>query len=121
MEKTAGAISMDGLGVALFIWSFYLFVIYLIILSTVCLGALGGSLKCRHILLWIEAPQIASVVSFSAVMHWGYLYDGVVSVIVFSAAAMLFSLIVALLVSRWLGHPFHLWIVCHIIFITMLG
>ncbi|EHM43162.1 hypothetical protein [Hafnia alvei] len=111
---------MDGLGVALFIWSAFLSVIYLIILSMVCLGALGGSLKCRRILLWIEAPQIAAVVLFSAVTYWGYAYGGMIIIIAFSATAMFFSLIVALLVSRWLGHPFHLWIVCHIIFITML-
>lgn len=111
---------MDGLWVALFMWSAFLSVIYLIILSTVCLGALGGSLECRRILLWIEAPQIAAVVLFSAVTYWWNAYGGVTIVIVFSATVMLFSLIVALLVSRWLGHPFHLWIVCHIIFITMI-
>ncbi|MGC6232754.1 hypothetical protein VU677_18615 [Hafnia paralvei] len=111
---------MDGLGIALFICSAFLSVIYLIILSTVCLDALGGSLKCRRILLWIEAPQIAAVVLFSAVTYWGYAYGGMTIIIVFSATAMFFSLIVALLVSRWLGQSFHLWIVCHIIFITML-
>ncbi|MHA6309042.1 hypothetical protein ACX3SV_18335 [Hafnia paralvei] len=111
---------MDDWGLALVIWSAYLSVIYVIILSTVCLDALGGSLKCRRILLWIEAPQIAAVVLFSAVTYWWNAYGGVTIVIVFSATVMLFSLIVALLVSRWLGRPFHLWIVCHIIFITMI-
>ena len=114
---------MDGLGVALFLGSSFLFVIYPIVLLIIILMALGGSPKCRNILLWVEAPQIVSVLLFLLGMHWqrrGYLDDSVLSIVVFSAAAMLLSLIVAILVSRWLGHPFHLWIVCHIIFVTLL-
>ena len=114
---------MDGLGVAIFLGSSLLSVIYPIVLFITIFMSLGGSRKCRNILLWVEAPQIVSVLLFLLGMHWqwwGYLDDSMLSIFVFSAAAMLLSLIVAILVSRWLGHPFHLWIICHIIFITLL-
>ncbi|NLS52164.1 hypothetical protein [Hafnia alvei] len=113
---------MDG-SFAIALWSSFLSVIYLIALSVVILGACSKSLKCRHILFWVEAPQIISVFLFSVGMHWHwwrYVNGGVLGIVLFSVVPILLSLIVAILVSRWLGHPFHLWIVCHIIFITLL-
>ncbi|MCE9872850.1 hypothetical protein LZ667_15810 [Hafnia alvei] len=108
---------------AIALWSLYLSVIYLIALSVVILGVCSNSLKCRNILFWVEVPQIISVFLFSVGMHWHwwrYLDGGVVWIAILSAAPILLSLIVAVLMSRWLGHPFHLWIVCHIVFVTLL-
>ena len=111
---------MDGLGVALFLWSLPLTAIYfftLIVLFTLAFS----SQRCRNILLWVGAPQIALTALLTAALSGMELADCGFELMAFSPAAMLAAFIVALLSGRRLGHPFHLWILCHAVFIAILG
>lgn len=111
---------MDGLGVALFLWSLPLTAVYLFILVTLFTFAFNSQ-RCRHILLWVGAPQIALMTLLIIGTYWLDSTDIRFDLAAFSPTAMLAALIIAIFSGRRLGHPFHLWVLCHAVFVAILG